>query len=226
MTKDDDDDFYRPPMPTVAGLMFPARSKLTVRGFTLAKTPAEQRWRQIISASQGERETCLLALAMSDLWNLFDQPKPVSFVDVDGRQRTHRFDYLAEFKDGRRVAIAVKPAERVERLNFKATLRAIKRDLPIGFADQVVLVTERERRKAEVQNAELLNFFRRSPDQDADNIVADLIDGLFGEVSISDLIEKSGLGARAFRAVFRAIYAGRLSANTREYISINSVVAP
>ncbi len=57
MTTYDDDDFYRPPAPTTAGLMFPARSKLTVRGFTLAMTPAEERWRQIISASQGERET-------------------------------------------------------------------------------------------------------------------------------------------------------------------------
>lgn len=131
MTNLENEDLYRPPLPTVAGLMFLARSKLTVRGFTLAMTPAEQRWRQIISASQGERETCLLSLAMPDLWNLIDQPKPVSFVDVDGRQRTHRFDYLAEFKNGRRVAIAVKPAERVERLNFKATLQAIKRDLPL-----------------------------------------------------------------------------------------------
>lgn len=226
MTDFENDDHYRPPSPTVAGLMFPARSKQTVRGFTLAKTPAEQHWRQIISASQGERETCLLSLAMPNLWNLIDQPKPVSFVDVDGRQRTHRFDYLAEFKNGRRIAIAVKPAERVERLNFKATLQAIKRDLPIGFADQVALVTERERHKVEVRNAELLNFFRRCPDQEADHIVAELIDDLFGEVPVIDLVQKSGLGARAFRATFRAIFAGRLNANTREHISVNTVVTP
>lgn len=226
MTTFFDDDFYRPPAPTLAGLMFPARSKLTVRGFTLAMTPAEQRWRQIISASQGERETCLLTLAMPNLWNLFDQPKPVSFVEVDGRQRTHRFDYLAEFKGGGRVAIAVKPLELARKLNFKASLQAIKRDLPVGFADKVVLVTERERHRAEVQNAELLNFFRRRPDQDADAVVADLIDRLFNEIRISELVEKSGLGARAFRAAFRAIYVRKLNADTRELITINSIVAP
>lgn len=226
MTTYDDDDFYRPPAPTTAGLMFPARSKLTVRGFTLAMTPADQYWRQITSASQGERETCLLTLAMPNLWNLFDQPKPVSFVDVDGKQRTHRFDYLAEFKGGKRVAIAVKPQERVERLNFKATLCAIERDLSVGFADKVFLVTERERHRVEIQNSELLNFFRRRPDQEADKVIADLIDRLFGEVSIQELISKSGLGARAFRAAFRAIYAGKLNANTREHITNNTVVAP
>lgn len=226
MTTYFDDDFYRPPAPTTAGLMFPARSKQTVRGFTLAKTPADQHWRQIISASQGERETCLLTLAMPNLWNLFDQPKPVSFVEIDGRQRTHRFDYLAEFKEGRRVAIAVKPFERATKLNFKASLKAIKRDLPAGFADKVVLVTERERHHVEVQNAELLNFFRRCPDTEADNVISDLTNRLFGEISLTDLINKSGLGARAFRAAFRAIYAGSLIANTRELITNNSIVAP
>jgi len=206
--------------------MFPARLKQTVRGFTLAKTPADQHWRQIISASQGERETCLLTLAMPNLWNLFDQPKPVSFVEVDGRQRTHRFDYLAEFKEGSRVAIAVKPFERAKQLNFKASLKAIKRDLPVGFADKVVLVTERERHRAEVQNAELLNFFRRCPDREADGVVGDLIDRLFSEISLIELFNKSGLGARAFRAIFRAIYAGKLVANTRELITFNTIIAP
>jgi hypothetical protein len=226
MTTFFDDDLYRPPAPTLAGLMFPARSKLTVRGFTLAMTPADQYWRQITSASQGERETCLLTLAMANLWNLFDQPKPVGFVDIDGKQRTHRFDYLAEFKDGSRVAIAVKPQERVKSLNFKATLCAIERDLPMGFADKIFLVTERQRHRLEVQNAELLNFFRRCPDQEADNVVADLIDRLFGEISIEELVRKSGLGARAFRAAYRAIYSGNLHANKRQPITINSIIAP
>lgn len=206
--------------------MFPARSKQTVRGFTFAKTPADQHWRQIISASQGERETCLLTLAMPNLWNLFDQPKPVSFVEVDGRQRTHRFDYLAEFKGGERVAIAVKPLDRARKLNFKASLKAIKRDLPTGFANKVVLVTERERHRVEVQNAELLNFFRRCPDAEADSVISDLTNRLFGEISLTELINKSGLGARAFRAAFRAIYAGSLTANTRELITNNSIIAP
>ena len=206
--------------------MFPARSKQTVRGFTFAKTPADQHWRQIISASQGERETCLLTLAMPNLWNLFDQPKPVSFVEVDGRQRTHRFDYLAEFKGGERVAIAVKPLDRAKKLNFKASLKAIKRDLPTGFANKVVLVTERERHRVEVQNAELLNFFRRCPDAEADSVISDLTNRLFGEISLTELINKSGLGARAFRAAFRAIYAGSLTANTRELITNNSIIAP
>lgn len=226
MTKDNDDDLYRPPEPTTAGLMFPARSKLTVRGFTLAQTPAEQRWRQIISASQGERETCLLALADPNLWNLHDQPETVAFVDVDGRQRSHRFDYLAEYRDGLKIALAVKPAARAERINFRTTLKAIRRDLPMGFADKVCLVTERNRHPKEVLNAQLLNFFRRSPDEHADALTLERIAALTGEISIHDLIAPLGLGARGYRAAFRAIYAGCLQANTQELISTQSIVHP
>lgn len=226
MTIDNDDDLYRPPLPTTAGLMFPARSKLTVRGFTLAQTPAEQRWRQIISASQGERETCLLALADPNLWNLHDQPETVAFVDVDGRQRTHRFDYLAEYRDGLKVALAVKPAARAERINFRTTLQAIRRDLPMGFADKVCLVTEHNRHPKEVMNAQLLNFFRRCPDEHADALIFERIAKLNEELSIQELIAPLGLEARGYRAAFRAIYAGCLQANTQELISTHSIVYP
>lgn len=228
MSDDDDfdDDFYRPPQSTTAGLMFPARSKLTVRGFTLAMLPAEKRWRQITSASQGERETCLLALADPNLWNLHDQPETVAFLDVDGRQRTHRFDYLAEYRDGSKVALAVKPEARVESLNFRTTLKAIRRDLPLGFADKVCLVTEQNRHPKEVQNAQLLNFFRRSPDADADALTRERIASLTDELSIQELIAPLAIGARGYRAAFRAIFAGLLQANTQELISTNSIVTP
>ena len=223
---DYEDDFYRPPATTTAGLMFPARSKLTVRGFTLAKLPAENEWRQIISASQGERETCLLALADPQLWNLHDQPTPVGFIDVDGRQRTHRFDYLAEYRDGRKIGLAVKPHERAEKLNFRETLQAIRRDLPKAFADGVCLVTERNRHPQEVLNAQLLNFFRRCEDVEADALVAERVAGLSDELSISELIQPLNLGARGFRAAFRAIYTDLLRAEKRELITLNTIVAP
>lgn len=226
MTNHIDDDSYRPPEPTTAGLMFPARSKHTVRGFTFAKTPAENRWRQIIFASQAERDTCLLALADPNLWNLHDQPETVGFVDVDGRQRTHRFDYLAEYCDGSKVALAVKPEEQAKRLNFRATLVAIRRDLPIGFADKVCLITERNRHPKEVQNAQLLSFFRRSEDEEADALIAERIATLSEALSIFDLIEPTALGARGYRAAFRAVYSGLLRANTRELISMSSIVTP
>jgi len=199
--------------------MFPARSRQTVRGFTFAKTRADKRWRQIIYASQGEREACLLLLAEVDLYNIWDQPSPVTYIDDTGKQRSHRFDFLVEFKNGQRAAVAVKPEERAKRLNFEATLKCIRRDLPLQFADAVFIVTEKERHPLEVQNADLLNFFRRRPDSEADATISDILARLQDEITIAELIAQTDLGARAFPAVFRAIYDGRLRANRRELIN-------
>lgn len=220
------DNFYCPPAATTAGLMYPARSKKTARGFTLAYLPAEKRWRQIISASQAERETCLLLLAQQNLWNLHDQPNPVTFTDLDGTKRTHRFDYLVEFRDGSKIAVAVKPESRVKSLNFRDTLAAIERDLPLGFADKVCLVTERNRHPDEVHNAQLLNFFRRCPDHEADSIVSEGIASLTGETTIAELLEPTRLDGRGFRAIFRAIYDGKLTTTKQERISSTSIVTP
>ncbi|WP_226554435.1 hypothetical protein [Celeribacter naphthalenivorans] len=102
---------------------------------------------------------------------------------------------------------------------------AIRRDLPIGFADRVCLVTERNRHRIEVQNAELLNFFRRCSDDEADRIIAEQIKKLSCDIAICELIKPTGLAARGFRSVFRAIYAGELQANTSERITLNTIVS-
>ena len=122
--------------------------------------------------------------------------------------------------------MAVKPVDRAEKLNFRETLKAIRRDLPKGFADGVYLVTECNRHPREVLNAQLLNFFRRCEDVEADALVAERVAGLSDELSISDLIKPLDLGARGFRAAFRAIYADLLRAEKCELISLNTIVAP
>ncbi len=223
MTKDDD-DMFRPPQRSTASRMFAARSQSSVRGFDIAQLPAEKSLRQIIYESLLERCTLLLLLAMRTIWNVHDQPAPVSFVDTDGRLKNHTFDYRAQFTCGRVDAIAVKPEARAEKLNFRDTLAAIEKALPDGFANRVVLVTEKNLHPIEVQNAELLSFFRRSVDNEADAVVADIIRGLAGEVLIKDIVDRSGLKARGFRAVYRAIYGGLLDADRRNLIRPNTVV--
>lgn len=67
-----DDDLlpWRPPLRSTGRRSFPARSKASMRGFLLARLPAEDRPRQIIYESMLERHTALCLLARPDLWNL------------------------------------------------------------------------------------------------------------------------------------------------------------
>ncbi|MFT3688248.1 hypothetical protein [Paenirhodobacter sp.] len=166
-----------------------------------------------------------LLLARPDVVDIWDQP-PVRYRDAEGRVKTHTFDFLVTLTDGRRIAVAVKPAAIVERHGFRETLKLIRAATPLGFADDVVLVTERSYCPSTARNAQKLHDFRRTPDAEADETVAALIHSLSGPVSIGELVRKSGFGGRAFRAVFRAIYAGLLRALDSGDILPSTRIAP
>ena len=224
MSHDDDDFSWRPPMRSTGSRRFPARSRSSVRGFLSAMLPAEERWRQIIYESNLERQTALLLLARPDIWNLWDQPPKVAFTDRHGRTGHHTFDYLVQFRDRSKWAIAVKPEARVERIGFRNTLACIRADLPRRSANEVVLVTEQNLHPAEVRNAELLHMFRMQPAPEADRIIAELLSQGPAERRIADLVTESGLAGRGFRAVFRAIYAGLADADLRSRITCATVI--
>lgn len=224
MSDGDDKTPWQPPQRSTGTRSFPARSKSSSRGFLQAHLPAEARPRQIIYESNLERQTALLLLARNDLWNLWDPPPKIAFTDRRGRTAHHVFDDLAEFNGGRRVAIAVKPQARTERLGFRETLARIRADLPPHFADEVVLVTEKTLPAAAVHNAELLHMFRACPDPEADRIVGDLVAAQHRPFCIADIVADSGLGGRAFRALVRAIYAGLVRADFDSRITSATVL--
>jgi len=220
-----DDHTYRPPNKSTGVKYFPARSKSSVRGFGIFEMPAEDHARQIIYESDLERKTLLMLCAQTDIWNVHDQPSRIPYTDFSGTKAIHIPDYLAQYKCGLRVAIAVKPYNRVQKTNFRRTLQAVKKHMSPSFADRLTLVTERNLHPAEVQNATLLQFCRQHRDQEADRLVAKAVAHLSEETSISDLVQEVGLNGRGFRAIFRAIYRGELIADRQKVISKSSRVS-
>ncbi|SEO36830.1 TnsA endonuclease N terminal [Paracoccus alcaliphilus] len=153
-----------------------------------------------------------LLLARPDVVEVWDQPPPVCYQDTTGRKRSHTFDFLIAVTSGKRIAIAVKPDAIAERQGFRETLQRIRAATPLSFADKVVLITERSYCPSAARNAQKLHDFRRTPDPEADGSIETLVRGLSGPTTIAELVEASGLGGRAFRAAFKAIYAGVLRA--------------
>lgn len=225
ITNKTDDHAYRPPVKSTGVRTFAARSRSSARGFCTLDLPAEDHPRQLISESHGERGTLLLLYAHPDIWNIHDQPARIPYVGLTGKHETHIPDYLAEFRGGERVAIAVKPLSRVRKTNFRATLRAVQKHMSPSFADRLVLVTEQNRHPAELRNAEFLYLCRQHKDRDADLRVAEETARLTGEITISELVQKIGINGRGFRAVFRAIYSGVLIAEKRKVITASSRVS-
>ncbi|MBA4490638.1 TnsA endonuclease N-terminal domain-containing protein [Paracoccus sp. S1E-3] len=205
-----DPSFMRP-LPSRATRKPPARSKASSRGHvTGGGTSSGSRPRLRYFESKREQDVLYLLMARSDVVDVWDQPPPVSYRDAMGRQRNHTFDFLITLIDGRRIAIAVKPEAIAARQGFRETLQLIRAATPLGYARGIVLVTERSYTPSAARNAQKLHDFRRTPDPDADEVVASLVQDISGPTTIAELVQASGLGGRAFRAAFKAIYAGLL----------------
>ena len=201
---------YIRPLPSRASRKPPARSRASSRGHVTGTTSTEPTRRVRFFESKREQDALFLLHARADVVDIWDQPPAIRYRDENGKIRAHTFDYLVTLEDGRRIAIAVKPAAIVERTGFRDTLRMIRAATPLSFAQEVVLITEQSYSPSAARNAQKLHEFRRTKDLEADDVVAALVRDLSGPTSIAELTQKSGLGGRAFRATFRAVYAGLL----------------
>lgn len=199
---------YRPPLPSRATRTPPARSKASSRGLIVAQLPADPHPQRYWFESKLEQRVFFLLAARRDTYSIWEQPPPIRYRDCGSRLRTHYFDFLLTQTSGRRIAIAVKAAGLVKRHHFRDTLALIRAATPLSYADDVVLITDRSFTRADARNAERLHAFRRTPDIEADTIVADLLRHLSTETRIATLVEATALGGRGFRAVFRALFAG------------------
>lgn len=184
------------------------RARVSGRGMMSCLLPSWDHARRVVYESILEMKVLHLLLARPDIWDLREQPERIRYIDADQNAKSTVFDFLVTLRCGRKIAIAVKPAAIVEESGFRQELELIRASTPLSFADDVVLVTDRSFTPAEARNAERLQEFRRAPDDDADQVVMNLLQGQQSETTIAELVASSGLDGRGFRAAFRAIYSG------------------
>lgn len=130
------------------------------------------------------------------------------WTDGAGKRRTHYFDLFVEQSDGRRIAYPVKPEARVND-RFMAEMTAVARQAKqTGLVDEVRLLTDADLDPVELSNARL-GYGMRVPDPEADHAAAAVVAALPGVVTLGDLVDRLGLGARGYRALIRLVRAGR-----------------
>lgn len=168
-------------------------------------------------------EANVLATLLADKQRVLDvqeQPGVVAYVDIEGRDRAHYFDFLVTMRDGRRIAIAVKPEKRSARLenDFDQIIRYAG-----PFADAYLLVTDTSLTEHSVYNAWLILAARRDHNPEADAKVSAVAASLHGQIAIEDLVDACDIGAPAFHAIVRLIDNGelRLSAHGRIDYGVN-----
>lgn len=166
--------------------------------------------RVLVAESTIESKAALALMADRTIAHIQDQPNGIRFIDIDGVERLHTFDFRAETIDGGAFAIFAKNKERAEREDMQSRVQLLADQLPLGFASEIVVVTEEDFPAWLVANNTLLisvRFDRRTHIDDMVRAAALLLDE---PIAIGDLASMHGGGGVAFRPIVRLLDDGIL----------------
>jgi hypothetical protein len=188
---------------------------LTSREITLHSAYSVHGWdffdgRKVWYESELELTFALLARMRPDVAGIAEQPPPVRYIDDDGVEHPHTFDFLLKMKNGTRGFVAVKPFGRVEKTGVGRVVELIAEQISPSLADWTLLFTEQDLSPIDLFNARAIHQARRDPWSEDDAAMAKVLARLKGEFTIGELAAKSRLGGYAFDAVVRAIADGKL----------------
>ncbi len=212
------------PEPSRATRGISRRSKHSSRGGIVVDLPGNKRPRVVQFESKLEQRVLFLYLANHDVVDIWEQPPFIRYRDEAGKRKHHFFDFLVVLKDGRRLALAVKPWKIVQKSDFPRELRRIRAATPKEFAHEVVLVTDRHFTRAEALNAQRFVEFSRSRNPDHQKRLEALVRDNEFPRTVGELSQLLNLGGHGFRAVVIAIYEGLLKTDKRHLIDLDTLV--
>lgn len=205
---------------------------LSSREITLHSAYSVHGWdfiddRKVWYEAELELTFALLARMREDVEGIAEQPPLVRYIDDDGVERRHTFDFLLKMKNGTRGFVAVKPFARVEETGVGRIVELTAEQISPTLADWTLLFTEQDLSPVDLFNARVIHHARRDPWPEDDAAMAKLLGRLKGEITIGELAAKSRLGGYGFDAVVRAITDGKLKmAEYGELDDHRVVVAP
>lgn len=213
MPDDNDDPRFAPvrlPLPTRGSRHGSLRSRASGRAVLSLRLAAHPQPVKVRVDSILEANTACCCAARPDAFDLIEQPPAIRFSDGAGRSKMHTYDFLFIRDTGERIAIVVKPWDQACRPGFQDALRRIRAATPLAFVRRVVLVTDRDLRLDDVWNAMRLQEARRRPDGEADARALDWLRGQTEPQPLHRLHAATGLGARAWPATVRLVFAGQV----------------
>ncbi|KRB59108.1 hypothetical protein ASE04_27325 [Rhizobium sp. Root708] len=193
------------PVQRSTGTRKPAeRTKGHVRGYLVN----HQHNRAIGFESTHEKALADMALACPDVEYLEDQPPSMHFTAADGKRTKHTPDYLIKMK-GKAYFAAVKPTHQVEKTGIEDVIERLKPELR-GRADGMVLVTQKHATRIRAANAQVVRNAVRSRNASDCEAMRELIKGIYGQVSLYALADRSPHYARGLNAAICLIHAREL----------------
>jgi hypothetical protein len=167
-----------------------------------------------------------IAVVLAMRSDVVDPESQVKFDWTDtetGKRRQHFFDFRVHKRNGDRIAVMVKNGKKRFCAKFLSEARDIVAQVTPRFADDVVLMTEKDICPIELHNATFLDGLKEV-DPEADTEVRRAMRGRTGARQIQDIISEVGLRGRGFRAVGRLLRSGELVLRDCDRISPEAFV--
>jgi hypothetical protein len=138
-------------------------------------------------------------LKTMDVIELREQVQAVEWTDLDGVIHEHTFDFWIRKRCGKRVAIAVKPLEKVASKRLIDMLILIKDQGMGGIADDVSFITEHFASEYAAANAEEILFARRARNDVDVEEAKEILRQVRGRIVFGELLK--GLDVQAYRRI-------------------------
>lgn len=197
--KYDADGGWIPPSPSTASRRPSARSKGSLRSFMVS----HEDQREIVAESGIERDVAATLLADRRITLVEDQPPPVK-LKLGDRKIRRTFDFRVTLQDGRRVAMAVKPRDKIKPSGIETVIELASQQVP-QFADRFMIIDETMvTRSMGILAREILHA-RRFVNTNHVAAVQKAAEATHGTIRIRDLARLSGIGVGAWWAIIYLI---------------------
>lgn len=177
------DVVWEAPRPSTASRKPSKRSMRSVRGSLVDIS----RNRVLVFESVLEAFLAQILIAHRDVVLIEDQPAPIPFW-FEGEWHEQTIDIRATNRNGRREGYVVKPAGLLESDQTLEKVAALKQSNVPKFADDIIILTERNITRAKGMNATEINASRKARNQEECNVVLAALRGMRRPVALWELI--------------------------------------
>jgi hypothetical protein len=174
--------------------------------------------------SDVERRAAHIFRADRKVVELIEQTPTVYFVDANGDECQHTFDFWLRLANGKRVAIAAKPLSLIVESGLLDTLKRIYRTDISDQVDHITWIDERFANEDANANAEWILLARRVRNEDEYKATRKLVENVTNAVRFWDLVRLAATPAHRRIAIWNLIDEGILRPATPGRVTNSSLL--
>lgn len=161
--------------------------------------------------------------AHPEVVNIMEQFTRINYFDCNGIPRLTCVDAHVLLRSSEEVLVSVKYDDKAKRASYLAEIANVAVQCSRYIADRFIVVSRYSFHRNWRENARVIHYARRGWDPEADAVVLDTANSMPESFRLDELVQKSGLDGRGWRAAVRLIGDGDLRKHPLDLIQGNTI---